>query len=254
MWLRLPNGSAWRESSMRLEGVVLLAAPTARSRAYIQALVAADVLPERVLLMGSEAAAASAGPARWWKGIHLPDHGEPVATSCARAGIPVQHCAVTTVNDEAVYAALEAMAPRLVIYSGWGGQIVSERVLATGAPFLHLHSGWLPAYRGSTTLYYALLNDEPPGVTAILLDKAIDTGPVVARRAYPRPPAGIEIDLVFDPAIRADLLVRVLGDYAARGSITALEYQDVAAGEVYYVIHPVLKHLAILSLGQEDAS
>ena len=36
---------------MRLDGVVLLAAPTARSRAYIQALVAADLLPGKVLLL-----------------------------------------------------------------------------------------------------------------------------------------------------------------------------------------------------------
>ena len=237
---------------MRLDGVVMLAAPTARSRAYIQALVAADLLPETVLLLGAESLQAPPPPPQRLEGIHLPDHGESIASTCARAGVAAQPCEATTVNDEQVRTALLALAPRLVIYSGWGGQIVSAALLDIGAPFLHLHSGWLPEYRGSTTLYYALLNGAQPGVTAILLDRSIDTGPIVARRAYPRPPAGIDIDLVFDPAIRADLLVRVLSGYASTGAIQALETQDSATGQTYYVIHPVLKHLAILAIEQEQ--
>lgn len=237
---------------MRLDGVVMLAAPTARSRAYIQALAAADLLPEIVLLLGAESSQAPSPPPQRLEGIHLPDHGESIASTCARAGVAVQSCEVATVNDEQVRTALLALAPRLVIYSGWGGQIVSAALLDSGAPpFLHLHSGWLPEYRGSTTLYYALLNGAQPGVTAILLDRGIDTGPIVARRAYPRPPAWIDIDLVFDPAIRADLLVRVLSGYASTGAIQPLETQDSAAGQTYYVIHPVLKHLAILAIEQE---
>lgn len=237
---------------MRLDGVVLLAAPTARSRAYIQALVAADLLPGKVLLLGTESSQASSSPPQCREGIHMPDHSESIAATCARAGVAVQPCEATTVNDEQVRAALLALTPRLVIYSGWGGQIVSSALLDIGAPFLHLHSGWLPEYRGSTTLYYALLNGGQPGVTAILLDRTIDTGPIVARRAYPRPPAGIDIDLVFDPAIRADLLVRVLSGYVSSGAIQPLETQDAAIGQTYYVIHPVLKHLAILAIEQEQ--
>lgn len=236
---------------MWLDGVVMLAAPTARSRAYIQALVAANLLPETVLLLGAESSQSFSAPPQRLEGIHLPDHGESIASTCARAGVAVQPCEVTTVNDAQVRTALLALAPRLVIYSGWGGQIVSAALLESVAPFLHLHSGWLPEYRGSTTLYYALLNGAQPGVTAILLDRSIDTGPIVARRVYPRPPAWIDIDLVFDPAIRADLLVRVLTGYASTGAIPPLEIQESAAGQTYYVIHPVLKHLAILAIEQE---
>ena len=47
-------------------------------------------------------------------------------------------------DKTALRTALLALAPRLVIYSGWGGQIVSAALLDSGAPFLHLHSGWLP--------------------------------------------------------------------------------------------------------------
>lgn len=235
----------------KLEGVLLLAAPTARSRAYIQALVAANLLPETVLLLGVESSQASLPPLQRLEGIHLPDHSESIASTCARASVDLQTCEVTTVNDAKVRSALLEFAPRMVIYSGWGGEIVSAELLDTGVPFLHLHSGWLPEYRGSTTIYYALINGERPGVTAILLDANIDTGPIVARRIYPRPPAGIDIDLVFDPSIRADLLVRVLSSYASTGVLEPLVTQDSAVGQTYYVIHPVLKHLAILDIEKQ---
>jgi methionyl-tRNA formyltransferase len=235
---------------MRLDGVVMLAAPTARSRAYIQALVAADLLPETLLLLGAESSQASSPPPQRLEGIHLPDHGESIAATCARAGVAVQPCEATTVNDEQVRTALLALAPRLVIYSGWGGQIVSAALLDSGAPFLHLHSGWLPEYRGSTTLYYALLNGAQPGSRRSCSTAASTPAPSW-RAMLIRPPAGIDIDLVFDPAIRADLLVRVLSGYASTGSIQPLETQDSAVGQTYYVIHPVLKHLAILAIEQE---
>lgn len=235
---------------MMIDGLILLAAPTARSRTYIQALVAAGLLPERVVLLGEESEpVGQAGLAvRQWLGLVLPDHGESIAATCRRAGIPVQACAAGSVNEEEVIGLLQALAPRLIIYSGAGGQIVSTSVLGLGFPFLHVHSGCLPDYRGSTTLYYALLNGDAPGATAIVLDRTIDTGPVIARRTYPRPPQGMDIDQVFDPAIRADLLVRVIADFSRRGALVPIEMQDPAVGVSYYVIHPVLKHLGILSL------
>lgn len=236
---------------MRLESVALLAAPTTRSQAYLQALVAHDLRPERVIALGDAGSdnVSAASTERAWNGIALPDLGESLAATCVRAGIPVVPCAAQSVNAEEVVLALDRIKPRLVIYSGYGGQILGDRILGSAPQFLHMHSGWLPQYRGSTTLYYALLNGEDPGVTAIVLDRQIDTGPMVARRHYPKPASGMDVDRVYDAAIRADLLVRVMADYARAGELPAIGPQDPAEGVTYYVIHPVLKHLAILSLG-----
>lgn len=236
----------------KLPGVVLLAAQTARSQAYIQALCAAGLRPESVILLDEDPApAAAAGPARW-QDLVLPDLGETVAATCARAGVPVVRCAGADVNADATVQALREAQAGIVIFSGSAGQIVSQRVLELGPRFLHLHSGWLPEYRGSTTLYYALLNGDPPAVTAIFLDASIDTGPVIARQAYPRPPRGMDVDRVYDAAIRADLLVRLMRGYAGSGTLEAAEAQRPDHGMTYYVIHPVLKHIALLSLQGEE--
>lgn len=239
---------------MKLPGVVLLAAPTARSQAYVQALVREGLEPEAVILLGDAPAAPAGAAAALAKGFPaLPDLAEGVAATCARAGLQVVRLPAADVNAEATLEALRAAAARLVIYSGPGGQIVSDRVLQSGGRFLHLHSGWLPDYRGSTTLYYALLNGEAPAVTALYLDRCIDTGPVVARRSYPRPPAGLDLDRLYDPAIRADLLVRLMRDYARTGVLPEAQPQRPEEGTTYYVIHPVLKHVALLSLAAQEA-
>jgi len=234
----------------KLKGVVLLAAQTARSQTYIQVMAAFGLLPESVILMGEAGVAASVEKASLnsWNDILLPHLDESVSATCKRAGVDLFLVAENDVNAEATHQAICAAAPDIVIYSGMGGQIVSERTLALGPKFLHMHSGWLPEYRGSTTLYYSLLEGGLPGVSAIVLDREIDTGPVVARRQYPRPPAGMDLDRVYDAAIRADLMVRVLLNYKKSGSLPVIEHQNPCQGTPYYVIHPILKHLSILSL------
>lgn len=236
----------------------MIAAQTARSQAYLQALVANDLIPGRLIFLGGEGAqgAASTAPTspRTWMGLSFPDLGEPLSVTCRKAGIPVTICHAADVNSGEATRALEESRPDLVIYSGVGGQIVRDHVLALGAPFLHLHSGWLPDYRGSTTIYYALLNEEDPAVTALILDRSIDTGPILARRHYPKPPAGMDIDRIYDASIRADLLVRVIQGYVDKGKLSEEARQDSAKGNTYYVIHPVLKHLAMLSLGAGDGA
>ncbi|PWT75142.1 MAG: methionyl-tRNA formyltransferase [Proteobacteria bacterium] len=234
---------------MRLEGVSLLAAPTARSQAYLQALVANHLFPENVITMDTAVPSDHADRPNdsSWNGIVLPRLDEPLAATCDRAGIPLVRCAARDVNATEAMTAIRELAPKIVIYSGYGGQIIGDDMLDC-SQFLHVHSGWLPAYRGSTTLYYALLMGEDPGVTALILDRNIDTGPIVARRRYPKPRRGMDVDRVYDSAIRADLLVRVMSSYASEGCLPSVGRQTPDEGITYYVIHPVLKHLAILSL------
>ena len=232
------------------EGIALLACDSARSRAYIQALLHIGIVPERVILMGEDRATTEGKGQSDWNGLLLPDLGTPVAVTCQTHGVPLERVAVASVNTTEVKAALRDIAAPVVVYSGFGGQIVSEDVLSSGPRFLHMHSGWLPMYRGSTTLYYALLNGDAPGVSAIYLDPGIDTGPIIERRHYPVPSAGMDLDLTYDTAIRADLMCRVLLSETDPASPCRGLTQDAVEGCTYYVIHPVLKHVALLSLEQ----
>ncbi|MEM6637404.1 MAG: formyltransferase family protein [Pseudomonadota bacterium] len=231
----------------RVPDFALLACDSARSRAYLQALLKAGLVPSEIVLLGEDRPAepaASHAPADW-KNVWLPPLNVSIADACRQHGIPLTRTGAKTANAPDVRETLGRSQADVLVYSGFGGEIVSAETLSAGPRFLHMHSGWVPTYRGSTTLYYALLNGDLPGVSAMFLDPGIDTGAIVARQNYPAPPAGTDLDHVYDTAIRADLLCRVLLSYETVNPMP----QGAEDGCTYYVIHPVLKHIALLSLG-----
>jgi methionyl-tRNA formyltransferase len=232
-----------------LRDVLLLAGHTPRSQAYIQTLAAHALLPGHALVLGDAPPPAASEPASAERvgDVLLPDLGTVLSHSLVSAGVPCTLLASRDVNAAEVVEAVRELAPRLIIFSGYGGQLVQRPLLDLGIPLLHVHSGWLPDYRGSTTLYYSLLSEGRCAATALVLDAHIDTGPVVARKYYPAPPAGTDIDRRYDPAIRADLLLQVLRTYHRAGRLTLESLQQSDAGSTFYVIHPLLKHLALLS-------
>jgi methionyl-tRNA formyltransferase len=237
---------------MILRGVILLAADGARSRAYIQALVNAQIYPASVILFGVNEVPQSYKDilVNSLRGIFLPDINQPVVHTCRSVGIPITCFSDENVNATVINEAVRKLSPEIVIYAGASGQIVSKDSLSTAPHFLHMHSGRLPNQRGSTTLYYSLLAGLNPAVSAILLDSNIDTGPIVMSRDYPFPPADMDLDFLYDSAIRADLLVRVMFEYQKTGSLNGINQVYKECEMHYFVIHPVLKHLGMLSLNK----
>lgn len=238
---------------MILNDTILLAANTARTNAYAQALANSNLkIKAAILFEGTKTIKAGqatnlSGLSQHETSVFLPDLSQPLQDSINAICDEIIEVKADSVNHEKVLEALKVTSAKLFIYSGYGSQIVGENILKLCPQLLHLHSGWLPEFRGSTTLYYHLLESDYCGVSAILLDKGIDTGPIIARKNYPKPTEGINIDYLYDCAIRADLLVEVLTYYHANGTLPFEQYQSSDEGNTYYIIHPVLKHLAIIS-------
>ena len=82
--------------------------------------------------------------------------------------------------------------------------------------------------------------------SSIFLTEKIDCGPILKRRKFPPPPNCEQIDHFYDSAARAFVLVETLKDFVKHGE---WRYADTLnkGGGVFYIIHPVLKHLAILN-------
>lgn len=230
-----------------LEDVGLVLAPTFRSRAYVQMLAARDLRPAVSFLMPGE-------ELRWDGDEEIvlrlradaePFHfrpGVPVRETVAAQGWPAVELPTSDVNAREAIAALSGAAIPILIYSGLPKGVLRKPLLATGLRFLHAHGGYLPAYRGATGFYFGMLDKGRLGISAIWIDEGIDTGPIVMREWY-EPIAGIEIDRVLDPAARADLLAQILIHVRATGAFPAMS--QTGAAESYFVIHPVLKHLAL---------
>jgi methionyl-tRNA formyltransferase len=237
-------------------GILFLAANTPRSQAYTQAFATRGIALDQVILFDRPDAAQPgkaklASPPSIPTAVPLPDPRIPLLQSLNSLTAQVQRIEAESVNDPAIFTAAKAAAASLVIYSGYGGQLVSRALLSLGPPFLHAHSGWLPDYRGSTTVYYSLLAGKGCGVSVIGMVPAIDQGPILARRHYPAPPVGVDIDYFYDSAIRADLIADVVTQWQQDGRLDPVAVDGDGAD--YYVVHPLLKHLALLSLEAEDA-
>jgi len=230
-----------------IPAVGLLLAPTHRSRAYVQALAHLGLRPERCFaLPGAEAPALGRRPAPFELfGTEEPFHFNPDAPAVETArslGWEVTNLPASDVNHPDVCAAFKEAGLPVMIYSGMPKALLKQPVLDLPVRFLHIHGGYLPRYRGATGFYFGMLEEGRLGNTAIWIDEGVDTGPILDRRWY-EADFDSDVDLVADPVTRADLLVRVLTVYVETGIFPSAPRES--AYEHFYVIHPVLKHLAL---------
>jgi folate-dependent phosphoribosylglycinamide formyltransferase PurN len=89
---------------------------------------------------------------------------------------------VPSVNSVEARAALAAFAPAVVVVNGT--RIIGRETLrAVDVPFLNVHAGITPAYRGVHGAYWALADRRPElaGSTVHYVDEGIDTGGIVAQ-------------------------------------------------------------------------
>jgi methionyl-tRNA formyltransferase len=77
------------------------------------------------------------------------------------------------------------------------------------------------------------------------MSKDIDAGDIIAKKVFAKPKI-LNIDFVYDCHIRSELLVDVIRQYIENGKFDSRP-QNMNKGETYFIIHPILKHLAILS-------
>ena len=240
-----------------LDQFAMVAAPTVRSRAYTQAMKRANLLPRRILVLpGDEPIFSLPDTIKIKLRIDGPivefRPNETLAETLAGCDVPVQVLASRDVNAKLCVAAIGSGPEPFLIYSGFGGVLLRSDILATGKKFLHIHGGYVPRYRGSTAFYFSLLEEFTLGATALLLDEGIDTGPVLLRRKY-QAIRGVSIDYGLDPMMRADVLVDVLWQWTKAQKFVHEKVKDEASA-TYYVIHPVLKHIALVRSGLVNAA
>ena len=106
----------------------------------------------------------------------------PVKTVALVAGIPVYQ--PQRLRDEVTVAELRGIACDYIVVAAYG-QILPRAVLEH-APCINLHASILPQYRGASPIQQSLLNgDRETGVTAMLMEEGLDTGPILSIKRLP---------------------------------------------------------------------
>ena len=101
----------------------------------------------------------------------------PVKITAQKNGIPCRQ--PLSLKDSGIAIEIAGESPDFIVVAAYG-QLLPKNILDI-APCINLHASLLPAYRGASPIQQALLNgDKETGVTAMLMEEGLDSGPVLA--------------------------------------------------------------------------
>ncbi len=227
----------------------MLLADCARSRAYLQILISRDLIAEKFIILEKndrdKPSQSQLANHYSYEGLSF-NPNEGLKKTLDDNNISYSLLSSLDPNDSIVINVLKSLDCSHVIYGGVGGIILKKEILQLGKKILHIHPGRIPAFRGSTTAYYSMLKENKISASAFFFDEQIDTGPLIRMKNFSIPVQRELIDLIYDPLIRASLLMEIITDFSESGTILCQSQNDSSEAETYFIIHPVLKHVAIL--------
>ena len=102
----------------------------------------------------------------------------PVKSLALEHGIEVLQ--PNRLSDEGIEHAIKNLKPDFIVVAAFG-QILPKSILDV-APCINLHASLLPQYRGASPVQQSLLHgDEKTGVTSMLMEEGLDTGPMLEK-------------------------------------------------------------------------
>ncbi len=119
-------------------------------------------------------------------------------------------------SDEGIEDAIKNAQPDFIVVAAFG-QILPKSILDI-APCINLHASLLPQYRGASPVQQSLLNgDEKTGVTSMLMEEGLDTGPMLEK-----------VEFVIPDEMRLHALMQQLTDDACELTLSTIRnYENI---------------------------
>ncbi|HYM83042.1 MAG TPA: methionyl-tRNA formyltransferase [Candidatus Dormibacteraeota bacterium] len=157
-------------------------------------------LPSRVVFFGSGGfgvpilgSIASLPGTRLVGAVTLPDRPSgrhaaltptPVAVAAERLGVPLFR--MGSVRSADALERISALRPDVGVLADFGRIVPADLLDLPERGILNVHPSLLPRHRGATPVAATILaGDEEAGVTVIVMDEGVDTGPIVAQESWP---------------------------------------------------------------------
>ncbi|HSM75530.1 MAG TPA: methionyl-tRNA formyltransferase [Desulfobacterales bacterium] len=149
----------------------------------------------------------------------------PVKRSAQRLGIPVLQ--PEKIRTEGFTGEMAALAPDVLVVVAFGRILPAALLDLPRLGAVNIHGSLLPRYRGPAPIQWALINgDAVTGVTAMLMDKGLDTGPTLCAREMAILPEDTSATLHDRLAVAgAEVLIAALEGLAS-GSLTPVAQDD----------------------------
>ncbi|MBI2061921.1 MAG: methionyl-tRNA formyltransferase [Nitrospirae bacterium] len=199
--------------------------------------------PLRILYMGSSEfsiptlESLARGPHRVVAVVTTPDQPQgrgmksapsPVKTRAEKLGLPLFQ--PDKLKDPDFIGLIARLSPALGVVASYGKILPDALLRLPPLGFINLHPSLLPKYRGAAPIQWTILNgDAETGVTAFLMDRLVDHGPILAQRRVEVKDAE-EAPALHDRLARlgSELLAGTIDPFAA-GSIRPSEQDDARA-------------------------
>jgi len=152
----------------------------------------------------------------------------PVKEEALRLGISVYQ--PHDLNVTSFIETLFSLAPDMVVTAAFGHLLKKKILTLPPLGCVNLHASLLPKYRGASPVSRAILNGETvTGVSTMLMDEGMDTGPVLQNAAIPVQPDDTAESLTARLSlVGASLLVETLAKWT-EGSMTPVPQEDSQA-------------------------
>ena len=227
----------------KLNNLAILCAKNSRSVAYLYFLEKEKILPSTIILIDTK---KNYQKVKTKKNKYF-QHNLDIEEFAIKNNVKLIILKNAKVNDDICFGAIKDLKEKYIIYAANYGDILKPEYFSIKKNFIHIHPGKLPNYIGSTTYYYEILNEQSVSFSAIFQDKKIDNGKVIAFKKFNlNSIVKSELDHVYDPYLRSKLLIEVILELKKKKKL-ASSPQSKSKRNIYYIIHPLLKHIAILA-------
>ena len=190
----------------------------------------APVIPvmEKLCEMNGVEVVAAVTPPDRERGRGRRSEPPPVKEAALRLGVPVWQ--PDSLRSKAAQAELAALSPDVIVVAAYGKLLPRPVLELPRHGCINLHPSLLPRHRGPSPVATAILEgDEATGISLMLLDEGMDTGPVIAQRGYTltsKETAGELTNTLF--AMGAELLIDSLVPWT-QGQLQAQPQEDAQA-------------------------
>jgi methionyl-tRNA formyltransferase len=100
-----------------------------------------------------------------------------------------------SLKENGIYEAIVDAKPDFIIVAAFG-QLLPKNILDI-APCINLHASLLPLYRGASPVQQSLLNgDKFTGITAMIMEEGLDSGPILGYKYFKIPDDMVVTDLM----------------------------------------------------------
>ena len=162
------------------------------------------------------------------RGRGRPTEMPPVKSHAVAQGLPVFQ--PTTLRSEQAQQELAGLEPDVIVVAAYGNLLPAQVLDTPAHGCLNIHPSLLPRYRGPSPVATAIVEGAATtGVTLMLLDQGMDTGPIISQQGYPL--SGWETAETLTASLfqlGAELLLRTLPPWAA-GRLEAHPQDDSKA-------------------------